>query len=122
MFGWEKTTAVNPWHPQQQEEMVPGMGQCRAVATAQTWLSPLQDAQPPPAAATCLCLVVAGPGRAPKDEGVRNPRRDQEEDALNSSLFISSREIKPTQALGHAGAPFETGSEQKRLLLLELPP
>lgn len=96
------------------------MGQCRAVATAQTWLSPLQDAQPPPAAATAL--VVAGPGRAPKDEGVRNPRRDQEEDALNSSLFISSREIKPTQALGHAGAPFETGSEQKRLLLLELPP
>lgn len=30
MFGWEKTTALNPWHPQQQEETVlllsPGMG------------------------------------------------------------------------------------------------
>lgn len=36
-------------------------------------------------------------------------------------MFISSREIKPAQALGHPGAPFETGFQQKRLLLLELP-
>lgn len=90
----------------------------RAVAKAQTWLSPLSHPLQQPHACAWWWQGLEEPQRM---RAFEIHEANQEANALKSPLFISSREIKPTRALGHPGAPFETGSQQRRLLLLELP-